>query len=98
VTFDETAPCPRDVFECTCDKKMEENIFVDEELQGFDRDEDELVLPSTSSPELVPASTLKAEAHQATTSSTIAVEASRVEGEIVPLSYSEGTSTSTYHR
>jgi hypothetical protein len=32
VTFDETAPCPHDVFECTCDKEMEECIFVDEEL------------------------------------------------------------------
>jgi hypothetical protein len=41
VTFDETAPCPHDVFECVGDKEMEESIFVDEELQGFDRDEDE---------------------------------------------------------
>jgi hypothetical protein len=32
VTFDETAPCPHDIFECGGDKKMEENIFVDEEL------------------------------------------------------------------
>jgi hypothetical protein len=32
VTFDETAPCPHDIFECASDKKMEENIFVDEEL------------------------------------------------------------------
>jgi hypothetical protein len=40
------------------------------------------LLPSTSSPELVPASALEAEAPQATTTSTIAVEASRVEGEI----------------
>jgi hypothetical protein len=32
VTFDETAPCPHGVFECACDKKMEESIFVDEEL------------------------------------------------------------------
>jgi hypothetical protein len=30
VTFDETAPYPRDVFECACDKEMEESIFVDE--------------------------------------------------------------------
>jgi hypothetical protein len=42
-TFDEIAPCPRDVFECAGDKEMEENIFVDEELQSFDRDEDELL-------------------------------------------------------
>jgi hypothetical protein len=62
VTFDETAPCPRDVLECAGDKKMEECIFVDKELQGFDGDEDKSLLPSTSSPELVPASTLKAEA------------------------------------
>jgi hypothetical protein len=32
VTFDETAPCPRDVFECVGDKEMEESIFVDEGL------------------------------------------------------------------
>jgi hypothetical protein len=60
VTFNETAPCPRDVFECVCDKEMEESIFVNEELQGFGRDEDEPLLLSTSSLELVPASTLEA--------------------------------------
>jgi hypothetical protein len=76
VTFDETAPCPRDVFECAGDKDMEESIFVDERLQNIDGDEDEPLLPSTSSPESVPASTLEAEAPQATTSSTIAVEVS----------------------
>jgi hypothetical protein len=81
VIFDETAPCPHGVFECAGDKKMEESIFVDEGLQGVDDDEDEPLLPSTSSPEL--ASTLEAEASQASTSSTAAVEASRVEGEIV---------------
>jgi hypothetical protein len=70
VTFDETAVCPRDVFECAGEKEMEEIIFIDEELQGFDGDEDELLLPSTSSPELIPASTLEAEAPQATTFST----------------------------
>jgi hypothetical protein len=32
VTFDETAHCPHDVFECACDKEMEESTFVDEEL------------------------------------------------------------------
>jgi hypothetical protein len=30
MTFDEIAPCPRDVFECVGDKEMEESIFVDE--------------------------------------------------------------------
>jgi hypothetical protein len=75
VTFDET--------ECACDKKMEETIFIDEELQSFDGDEDEPLHPSTSPPELVPASTLEAEAPQATTSSTAVVEASQVEGEII---------------
>jgi hypothetical protein len=30
VTFNETTSCPRDIFECTCDKEMEESIFVDE--------------------------------------------------------------------
>jgi hypothetical protein len=62
VTFDETAPCPCDVFECAGDKKMEESIFVDEELQSLDHDEDEPLLLSTSSPELDPTSTLEAEA------------------------------------
>jgi hypothetical protein len=59
---------------------MKESIFVDEELQGFDGDEDDPLRPSTSSPESVPASTLEAEAPRATTSSTTA---SRVEGEII---------------
>jgi hypothetical protein len=83
VTFDETAPCPRGVVECAGDKEMEESIFVDEGLQSVDDDEDDPLLPSTLLPEPVPASTLEAEAHQATTSSTAAVEASRVEGKIV---------------
>jgi hypothetical protein len=83
VTFDQTAPCPRDIFEFTGDKEMEEIIFVDEELQSIDSDEDEPLHPSTSSPELVPASTLEAEAPQATISSTAAVEASQVEREII---------------
>jgi hypothetical protein len=83
VTFDETAHYPCDVFECAGDKEMEESIFVDEDLQVFDRDEDEPLLPSTSSSELVPTSTLEAEAPQATASSTAAVEASWVEREII---------------
>jgi hypothetical protein len=32
VTFNKTAPYPRDIFECVDDKEMEESIFVDEEL------------------------------------------------------------------
>jgi hypothetical protein len=83
VTFDETATCPHGVFECAGDKEMEEIIFVDEGLQGVDGDEDEPLLPSTSSAKHVPASTLEAEAPQATTSSIAVVEVSRVEGEIV---------------
>jgi hypothetical protein len=83
MTFDETAPCPCGVFECAGDKEMEENIFVDEGLQGVDGDEDEPLLPSASSLEPVPASTLEAEAPRATTCSTTAVEASQVEREIV---------------
>jgi hypothetical protein len=83
VTFNETAPCPHGIFECAGDKEMEESIFVDEGLQGVDGDEDEPLLPPTLSPEHVPASTLEAEAPQATTSSTTVVEASRVEGEII---------------
>jgi hypothetical protein len=83
VAFDETVPCSHDVFKCACDKEIEESIFIDEELQGFDCNEDEPLLLSTSSPELVPAFTLEAEAPQATTSSTIVVEVSRVEGESI---------------
>jgi hypothetical protein len=83
VTFDETAPCHCGVFECASDKEMEESVFIDEGLKGVDGDEDEPLLSSTSSPEPIPASTLEAEAPQATTSSTAAVEASRVEGEII---------------
>jgi hypothetical protein len=83
MTFDETAPCPRGVVECAGDKEIEEGISVDEGLQDVDDDEDKPLLLSTSSPVLVPASTLEAETPQATTSSTAAVEASRVEGEIV---------------
>jgi hypothetical protein len=83
VTFDETDPCPHGVVECAGDKEMEESIFVDEGLQGVDGDEDEPLLPSTTSLEHVPASTLEAEAPQATTSSIATVEASRVEEEIV---------------
>jgi hypothetical protein len=60
VTFDETAPCPCDVFECAGDKEMEGSIFVDEELQGFNGDEDDPLHLSTSSLEHVSASTLEA--------------------------------------
>jgi hypothetical protein len=61
VTFDEAASCPRGVFECAGDKEMEESMFVDEGLQGVNGDKDEPLLPSTSSPEPIPASTLEAE-------------------------------------
>jgi hypothetical protein len=50
---------------------------------GFDGDEDDPLRPSTSSPEHVSTSTLKAEAPQATTSFTAAVDASQVEEEII---------------
>jgi hypothetical protein len=32
VTFNKTAPYPRDAFECAGDKEMEESIFVDKKL------------------------------------------------------------------
>jgi hypothetical protein len=83
VTFDEIAPCPRGVFECTGDKEMEESIFVDEGLHDVNGDEDKLLLPPTSSPVPVPTSTLEAEAPQSTTSSTAAVRASWVKREII---------------
>jgi hypothetical protein len=82
VTFDEITFCPRDIFECAGDKKIDESIFVDGELHGFDGDEDERLRPSTSSPELVSAFTVEAEAPQATTFFTTIIEVSRVEGEI----------------
>jgi hypothetical protein len=74
VTFDETTPCPHDVFECAGDKEIEESIFTDEGLWGVNGDENEPLLPSISSLEHVPASTLEAEAPQAITSSTAAAE------------------------
>jgi hypothetical protein len=40
VTFDETAPCPRDVLQYAGDKEMEESIFIDERLQSVDGDKD----------------------------------------------------------
>jgi hypothetical protein len=83
VTFDNTATCPSDVFECVGDKEMEEDIFVDEELHGFNGDGDDLLCLSTSSSKHVPAFTLEAQAPRATTFFTATVEASRVEGEII---------------
>jgi hypothetical protein len=83
VTFDETALYPRDVFKCACGKEMEESIFIDKGLQSIDGDEDDPLLLSTSSFDHVPAFTLEANAPQATTSFTTAVEVPRVEGEII---------------
>jgi hypothetical protein len=83
IETNETAPFPYDVFECAGDKEMQESIFVNEELQGFDGDEDEPLHPSMTSLELVPTSTVEAEAPQATTSSRTAVEVSQDEGEII---------------
>jgi hypothetical protein len=69
VTFDNTAPYLCDIFESAGDKEMEESIFVDESLEGFEGDEDEHIAPaSTSPPGLVLASTLEAEAPEAATS------------------------------
>jgi hypothetical protein len=86
VTFDETVPYPHDVFKCAGDKEIEESMFVDERLQGINGVEDEPLFPSSSSPEPIPASTLEAEAPQATTSSTAAVETLQFEGEIISMS------------
>jgi hypothetical protein len=47
VTFNKTAPYPRDVFECACDKKMEESIFIDEKLHDLDGDENDPLRLST---------------------------------------------------
>jgi hypothetical protein len=83
MTFDETAPCPCDVIENAGDKGMEESIFVDEELQGFESYEDEhITAVSTSSHALVPASTHEAEAPQASISSSAAIHALGIEGNI----------------
>jgi hypothetical protein len=83
VTFDETTPYPCDVFECAGDNEMKESIFAYEGLQGINGDEDEPLLPSTSSLESVPTFTLEVETPQATTSSTATLEPSQVEGEII---------------
>jgi hypothetical protein len=83
MTFDDIAPCSRGVLECADDKEMEESIFVGEGLQDIDGDEDEQLLSSTSSLNSAHAFTLEAEAPRATTSSTIAVDVSQVEGEII---------------
>jgi hypothetical protein len=81
VTFNETSPCPRDVIESAGDEEMEESIFVDAELQSLEGDEDEHIAPaSTLSPGPIPASTLEAEAPQVATSSSVGVQASRIEG------------------
>jgi hypothetical protein len=81
VTFNEIAPSPCDVFESAGDKEMEESIFVDEELQGLEGDEDEHIAPaSTSSHGSVPTSTLDAEAPQAATSSSVGVQVLGIEG------------------
>jgi hypothetical protein len=92
VAFDETAPCHHNVLECAGDKKMEKSIFVDEGLKGIDGDEDEPLLPSTSSPEHVLAFILEEHAPQVTTFSTAVVEASRVGGrsspsQVLPLTF-----------
>jgi hypothetical protein len=85
VIFNETTPYSRDVFESAGHKEMEENIFVDEKLQGFEGDEDEHIAPtSTSSLGHVPASTLEAEAPQAATSFSAGVQASEIEGRSTP--------------
>jgi hypothetical protein len=62
---------------------MEERIFVDEELQDFNSDENDPLCPSTSSSELVPAFILEAEAPLVTTSFTAAVQMSQVERKII---------------
>jgi hypothetical protein len=83
LTFNETTPCPHVVFESAGDKEMEENIFVDEELQGLKGDEDEHIASmSTSSPGPILASTLEVEAPRAATSSSARVHALGIEGEI----------------
>jgi hypothetical protein len=83
MTFNETPPCTRDVFESAGDKEMEESIFVDEKLHGFECDEDEHIAhASTSSLRPIPTSILEAETPQAATSSSVGVQASRIEEEI----------------
>jgi hypothetical protein len=80
VTFNETAPCSCDVFESTGEKEMNENIFIDEKLQGFKGDNDEhIALALTLSPRPVLASTLEVEAPQAATSFSVGVNASGIE-------------------
>jgi hypothetical protein len=42
VTFDETSSFLYDVFECVDDKKKEDSIFIDKELQSFNSNKDDL--------------------------------------------------------
>jgi hypothetical protein len=51
VIFDKTAPCPRDVLKCAGDREMKKSVFVYEEIQSFNHNEDEPLLLSTSSPD-----------------------------------------------
>jgi hypothetical protein len=92
VTFDEIASYFCDVFECAGDKEIEKSIFVDEGLYDIDGDENEPLLPFISSPEPLPVFTFEAEAPHITTSSTVAVQTSRVEGRssssrVLPLTF-----------
>jgi hypothetical protein len=84
VTFDETAPCPCDVVECTVDKEMEESIFIDKGLKSIDGDKDESPLPSTSSLKHVLTSTLETEAPQFNTTSTTTVKRHGLRGRLSP--------------
>jgi hypothetical protein len=83
VTLNKSAPCHRDVFQCAGDKEIDESIFIDDELKGFDGDEDDPLYPSTLSLKHVSACTLESETPQSTTSFTVAVETSQVEGMII---------------
>ena len=82
VTFDESNSCASNVVETAGNREMEESIFVEEDLQGLDDDDDESFHPTS---ELVPAaSTTPAEGPEASTSTSAAVEPAPavVEGEV----------------
>ena len=50
VTFDESVPSAGNTFETAGDQEMQNNIFVDEDLQDFTDDEDIPLHPAASSP------------------------------------------------
>jgi hypothetical protein len=83
VSFNEAAPCTHHVFESVDDNKMEESIFVDEELRASRVTKMKiLLLHQLHHLGLCPTSTPEAEVPQAATSSSEGLHGSGIEREI----------------